>query len=89
LSTDFKRYLLPRIKDLPDLRVGHLSSPSPFTLLGTKGAGEAGVGGAAAAIVGAVRDAIGDVTGSTVRTPLTPPRVLALLDEATTKVGAS
>jgi carbon-monoxide dehydrogenase large subunit len=82
LSTNFKRYLLPRIKDIPELRFGHLTSPSPFTLLGTKGAGEAGVGGAAAAIAGAVRDAVGDRSGSPVRTPLTPPRVLALLDAA-------
>jgi aerobic carbon-monoxide dehydrogenase large subunit len=88
LARDFKRYLLPRIKDLPELRVGHLACPSPYTLLGTKGAGEAGVGGAAAAVVGAVRDALDHGPGGTVRTPLTPARVLSLLDEAVTKVGA-
>jgi carbon-monoxide dehydrogenase large subunit len=89
LSTNFKRYLLPRIKDVPVMRIGHLASPSPFTLLGTKGAGEAGVGGAAAAIVCAVRDAIHDKPGTVVRTPLTPSRILALLDEAQATVGAA
>jgi len=79
LSTDFKRYLLPRLPDLPRLRTGQLVSPSPFTELGTKGAGEGGVGGSAAAIIGAVRDAIGS-TNSPVHVPLTPARVLADLD---------
>jgi aerobic carbon-monoxide dehydrogenase large subunit len=80
-STDLKRYLLPRRQDVPPLRTAHLVSPSPFTELGTKGAGEGGVGGSAAAIAGAVRDAVGAV-GSPVRTPLTPARVLAALDGA-------
>jgi carbon-monoxide dehydrogenase large subunit len=78
-STDFKRYLLPRRQDLPVLRTDHLESPSPFTELGTKGAGEGGVGGSAAAIAGAVRDAIG-AAGRPVTTPLTPARVLAGID---------
>jgi len=82
LSTDFKRYLLPRLADMPDIRVGFLESPSPFSLLGTKGAGESGVGGAAAAIAGAVRDAIADRKPLALHTPLTPARVLAALDHA-------
>lgn len=87
LSTNFKQYLLPRNKDVPELRIGHLVSPSPYTLLGTKGAGEAGVSGAAAAVVSAVRDAVGSGPGGTIRTPLKPPRVLAIVDEAVPKVG--
>jgi aerobic carbon-monoxide dehydrogenase large subunit len=77
LATDFKRYLLPRLQDIPELRTGYLESPSPFTELGTKGAGEGGVGGSAAAIAGAVRDAAG---GGHLRLPLTPERVLELID---------
>ncbi len=82
VATDFKRYLVPRIKDIPRVRTGHLESPSPFTVLGTKGAGESGVGGAAAAIVGAVRDAVAAAPGGTVTTPLVPARVLDLADHA-------
>jgi aerobic carbon-monoxide dehydrogenase large subunit len=82
LAVDFKRYLLPRIKDLPRIATGHLQSPSPFTAMGTKGAGESGVGGAAAAIVGAIRDAVGIGGTTALRTPLTPPRVLELIDSA-------
>ncbi len=75
-STDFKRYLLPRLTDMPEIRTAHLHSPSPFTALGTKGAGEGGVGGSAAAIAGAIRDALGGPP-TPVRTPMTPSRVLS------------
>ena len=84
-SLGFKRYLLPRVKDLPAFRTDHVESPSPFTVLGTKGAGESGVGGSAAAIAAAVRDAIGD--SAPLVLPLTPPRVLARIDRA--KAGVS
>ncbi len=86
-SIDLKHYLWPRVTDLPKLLTGHLCSPSPFTELGTKGAGESGVGGAAAAIVGAVRDALGGAAGVPIRTPLTPTRVLALIDHAGREVA--
>lgn len=82
LNDSFKKYLLPRVKDLPEFRIGHLDSPSPFTALGTKGAGESGVGGAAAAIVSAIRDAVGNHDGLPVQIPMTPQRVLAHIDHA-------
>lgn len=79
VNTDFKRYLLPRLPDMPRITVDHFETPSPFSLLGTKGAGESGIGGTVAAIAGAVRDAIG-LGRHSVRTPMTPARVLAQLD---------
>ncbi|MCT2581581.1 xanthine dehydrogenase family protein molybdopterin-binding subunit [Actinophytocola gossypii] len=83
LATDrFKSYLLPRAGDVPLLRMVHQVTPSPFTMHGNKGAGEAGVGGAQAAVANAVEDALAPL-GVTVRgVPLTPPAVLALIDEA-------
>jgi carbon-monoxide dehydrogenase large subunit len=78
----FKKYLMPRIKDVPELRIGHLVTPSPFTALGTKGAGESGVGGACAAVVAAIRDAVGGSDPLPVHVPMTPPRVLDLIDRA-------
>ncbi|MET9030847.1 xanthine dehydrogenase family protein molybdopterin-binding subunit [Nocardia sp. NPDC004168] len=80
LSTDFKRYMMPRIREVPPMVLRSLESPSPFSLLGTKGAGESGVGGSAAAIVAAVRDAVGGAPGATVQLPVTPERVLDWLD---------
>jgi carbon-monoxide dehydrogenase large subunit len=82
IDNSFKKYLLPRLKDLPLFRIGHLDSPSPFTALGTKGAGESGVGASAAAIVSAIEDAVDDPDPLPVTLPLTPQRVLARLDHA-------
>lgn len=80
LETDrFKSYLVPRANDLPAIRVVHMETPSPFTLLGTKGAGETGVGGAQAAIVNAVDDALAPLGVTVRRLPLSPPEVLALV----------
>ncbi|GAB1513302.1 xanthine dehydrogenase family protein molybdopterin-binding subunit [Actinophytocola sp. KF-1] len=81
-SNRFKSYLLPRAGDVPLLRMIHQVTPSPFTMHGNKGAGEAGVGGAQAAVANAVEDALAPF-GVTVRgVPLSPPNVLALIDEA-------
>lgn len=90
-SLSFKHYMLPRLPDMPDIRLDHIESPSPFTLLGTKGAGESGIGGTTAAVVAAVRDAVRGGVGQDVVTPLTPPRVLDLVDSATgaLSLGAS
>ena len=80
LVTDrFKRYLVPRANDLPPIKVVHMETPSPFTLLGTKGAGETGVGGAQAALVNAVDDALSPLGVTIRRLPLSPPEVLGLL----------
>jgi aerobic carbon-monoxide dehydrogenase large subunit len=79
LTDRFKTYLLPRAPDMPPVTVLHLETPSPFTLLGTKGAGETGVGGAQAAIVNAVDDALSPLGVGVRRLPLSPPEVLGLI----------
>lgn len=84
----FKEYMVPRAIDLPDFVIRHHETRSPHTLLGAKGAGEAGVGGALAAVANAVDDALRDaphrenephttVTG----VPLDPPTILAMIPE--------
>ena len=81
----FKEYLIPRANDLPDFVIGHYETPAPYTLLGAKGAGEAGVGGALAAVANAVDDALhrrGDAVEPVTAIPLTPPVVLALIAES-------
>ena len=82
LTNRLKSYLMPRAGDLPSIKLGHQVTPSPYTLLGTKGAGEASVGGGLAAVVNAVDDAL-QPFGVTVREfPLTPPRILELISRA-------
>ena len=69
-------YLTPTAPDLPVPRIGHLSSPSPFTALGAKGLGEGNTMSAPVAIANAVADALGR---DDVELPLTAPRVWALI----------
>lgn len=82
LSDRFKTYLLPRAGDIPPLRMEHQVTPSPFTMHGNKGAGEAGVGGAQAAVANAVEDALSPLGVVVDAIPLSPPAVLAMIDEA-------
>ena len=78
-SDRLKAYLLPRSTDLPPIRVGHMSTPSPFHPLGMKGAGESGLGGALAAVTNAVGDALGPLSPMLTMLPATPPRLMAIL----------
>ena len=83
LSDRFKTYMMPRPSDVPSIEMGHNVTPSPFTILGVKGAGEAGVGGAQAAIVNAVNDALLPLGARLRRTPASAPNVLSAIQEAT------
>ena len=78
-SDRLKRYRLPRASDMPEVTVVHRETPSPFTIFGNKGAGEAGVGGTAAAIVNAVVDALRPFRFRPNRLPLDPPTLLAAM----------
>jgi carbon-monoxide dehydrogenase large subunit len=82
LTDRFKTYLLPRASDVPPFKMAHQITPSPFTVLGTKGAGEAGVGGGLAAVANAVEDALSAFGVTVAEFPMDPPRVLRLLDAA-------
>jgi carbon-monoxide dehydrogenase large subunit len=79
LATGFKTYLMVRATDLPRIEVLHQETPSPFTFNGAKGAGEVGVGGAMAAVVNAVNDALATAGAGIDTLPLDPPNVLAAL----------
>ena len=54
-------------------------APSPRNPLGIKGAGEAGINAAGAAIAAAIDDAIG-IAGAVTQLPVTPQRLKSLLD---------
>jgi aerobic carbon-monoxide dehydrogenase large subunit len=83
LSTTFLDYLLPNANDIPAIEVGHLETPSPFTINGLKGTGESGTIGPPAAIAAAVEDALSPLGHVFIgETPLTPERVLGYVDSA-------
>ncbi|HEY7064585.1 MAG TPA: xanthine dehydrogenase family protein molybdopterin-binding subunit [Chloroflexota bacterium] len=75
-------YLIPTACELPGLHLGHLVTPSPFVEGGYKGMGEGGALGPPAALANAVADALAPFGARVTRTPLTPARILALLDGA-------
>ena len=90
LTTTFADYLVPLMSDIPDFRVAHLQTPSPHTIGGLKGMGEGGAIAPGAVIASAVEDALSHLGTVTVnRLPLTPERVLALIDEATRQGAAT
>jgi carbon-monoxide dehydrogenase large subunit len=80
-TTTFKHYLLPRAPDLPPLVTGSQVTPSPFTLLGTKGSGEGGLAGAVACIANAVNDALRPLGVTINEMPLSPARVLGAIQQ--------
>jgi 2-furoyl-CoA dehydrogenase large subunit len=75
LTATFMDYLKPTALDVPDIDVGRLEHPSPFTPLGAKGVGEGGAIPAPAAVANAVEDALAPY-GIVVRAlPITPEQV--------------
>lgn len=60
----------------------HNDVPDPVTYMGPKGAGEAGVGGSAAAVVNAVNDALSTLGVAITDLPLTAPKVWAAMEAA-------
>lgn len=84
-AISFKHYLLPRATDMPPIRTDYQETPSPFTPLGAKGAGESGLGGALAAVANAVNDAIAPLGVSIDTMPLDPPTVLEAIHAGRSK----
>jgi carbon-monoxide dehydrogenase large subunit len=79
LNGNMADYLVPMSAEMPDIEVGHVSTPTAESELGAKGAGEAGTAGAAAAVMNAVNDALAPFDVSITSIPMTPKRVLEAL----------
>jgi carbon-monoxide dehydrogenase large subunit len=82
VADGFKTYLMLRASDLPPIELEHQVTPSPFSFLGAKGAGEAGFAGALAAVFNAVNDAIRPLGARLDATPASAPNVLAAINNA-------
>jgi carbon-monoxide dehydrogenase large subunit len=79
LATSFADYLLPTAADVPCVEAEFTETPTPRTATGARGAGELGIIGPAAAIAGAIADALGPDLKAPARIPMTPARVWKLL----------
>ncbi len=81
LTTNLGEYLLPVATEMPPVDVEHMESPSPVNPLGVKGAGEGGTIPGIACIVSAVEDALKPLGVKINDYPISPERLLALIDE--------
>lgn len=79
LNTTMADYLVPMAVETPEITVAHVETPTKTSVLGAKGAGEAGTGGAPAALMNAVNDAIRPLGASIWQMPMTPARMLKAL----------
>ncbi|MFZ3287612.1 MAG: xanthine dehydrogenase family protein molybdopterin-binding subunit, partial [Telluria sp.] len=82
ITTNFGEYLLPMATDVPNADIVHIETASPLNPLGVKGAGEGGTIPAAAAIIGAIEDALSDTGVFLTDSPMTPPRLFEVLSKA-------
>ncbi len=72
-------YLVPMAAEMPDIVVSHVQSPTKSSLLGAKGAGEAGTAGAPAAVMNAINDALAPFGVRVASQPITPEKILRAL----------
>ncbi|HJS28186.1 MAG TPA: molybdopterin cofactor-binding domain-containing protein, partial [Anaerolineales bacterium] len=83
LNATFMDYLLPTALQVPEIQVGHVTTPSPLNPMGTKGAGEAGAIPVSAVFVQAIENAL-QIDGLEIREiPLSPHRLWEITTEAT------
>jgi carbon-monoxide dehydrogenase large subunit len=79
LNGNLADYLVPMAAEMPDIEVAHIETLTADSALGAKGAGEAGTGGAPAAVMNAVNDALAPFKVRVNAQPMTPARILAAL----------
>ena len=72
-------YLVPMAGEMPDIIIRHTHSPTQVSELGARGAGEAGVAGAPAAIMNAINDALAPLDACVFDQPFTPEGILRAL----------
>lgn len=82
LNPTMADYLVPMAAEMPNIHIAHLETPTKTSTLGAKGAGEAGTGGAPAALINAVNDALRPLGAGLSQIPMTPARVLTALRTA-------
>src|SRR5215468_9982827 len=75
-------YLPPTAREIPDIEIHHLATPTQASVTKAKGLGEGGAIGAPAAVVNAINDALAPFGVSIDEFPATPQRIRAALRAA-------
>jgi carbon-monoxide dehydrogenase large subunit len=79
LASTLADYVLPGATEVPNARIGHMETPSPYSMFGQKGIGEGGAIGPPAAIANAVNDALRPLGVAMTQLPITPHRIVTAL----------
>ncbi|RAI44989.1 carbon monoxide dehydrogenase [Rhodoplanes roseus] len=87
LAATFADYVVPGPVEIPDIRIAHMETPSPYTAFGIKGMGEGGAIAPPAALCNAVNDALRPLGVEITETPMSPQRVLAAILRAGAPAG--
>jgi carbon-monoxide dehydrogenase large subunit len=82
LASTLSDYLLPGATEVPEIRILHMETPSPYTRFGQKGLGEGGAIAPPAAITNAVNDALKGIGAELLMSPVTPRRIVEAIGKA-------
>jgi carbon-monoxide dehydrogenase large subunit len=82
LASTLSDYLLPGAAEVPDIRILHMETPSPYTRFGQKGLGEGGAIAPPATIANAINDALKGFGVELLVTPVTPRRIVEAIERA-------
>jgi carbon-monoxide dehydrogenase large subunit len=83
LASTLSDYMLPGPAEVPEVRILHMETPSPYTRFGQKGIGEGGAIAPPAAITNAINDALADLGAELLVSPITPRRIVEAIARAT------
>jgi len=82
LTGSFVNYMCPTAVESPELDIGHVETPSPLTVLGSKGCGESCTMSVPACLANAVADALKPLEVTVDRLPLRPGDIWQLIRSA-------
>ena len=82
LTATLADYLSPTAREIPEIELHHIETPSANSLTQAKGLGEGGTIGAPAAVINAINDALSPFRVEINEMPATPQRIRAALRKA-------
>lgn len=85
VTTNYGEYLLPVATEIPPIEVTHIETVSPNNPIGIKGAGEGGTIPATACVISAIEDALSPFGVIINEYPLSPQRIVEMIERARAK----
>jgi carbon-monoxide dehydrogenase large subunit len=82
LTATLADYLPPTVREIPEIELHHIETPSVNSITRAKGLGEGGTIGAPAAVINAINDALSPFRVEINEMPATPQRIRAALRKA-------